>query len=296
MSRNPRPRVPALLKLLALPLLLALSLCPQALATEPLRILAGTALVEDIVADIGGTGLTNASFSTRTLIPGAACPGHADLKASDVLFLQDASAVLIHDWQQNMLLVQTLVRTAPAAQAKLHVVAAPGNWMLPDRQAVATRAVGQILIALAPTKAKALSARINARLSRIQALAARLQARAAKAGLPGTRVICDAMQRPLLEWLGCTVVADYGRFEGMNPKLLAAVMTKAKAEKAVLVVDNLQSTGGSGKALADDLGAAYTALTNFPGVDARAMTWEQALEWNVGRLEAALAAARAGRR
>lgn len=301
MSTHTPPCLRGLFARLALPLLLVLALCTSAQAAEPLRILAGTALVEDVLLDLGSAP---AGLTTRTLIPGSACPGHADLKASDVIFLQGAAAVMIHDWQQDMPLVQALVRTAPGAQAKLRVVAAPGNWMLPDRQAEATRAVSRLLLAMVPAQtkgsganpltAKTIEARTKARLGRIQALSVQIRARAARAGLPGTRVICDAMQRPLLEWLGCTVVAEYGRFEGMNPKMLAEVMTKAKAGKAVLVVDNLQSTGGSGKALADDLGAAYTALTNFPGVDARARTWEQALEWNVSRLVAALATA--GRR
>ena len=229
-------------------------------------------------------------LATRTLIPGSACPGHSDLRASDVSFAGEAQAVLIHDWQQNMPMLQALRRSAPDAQSKLRVVSAPGNWMLPERQTEATSAVAKLLAVLVPAQAKGIEARAKARQGRIAALSSRLKARAVQVGLPGTRVICDMMQRPLLEWLGCIVVAEYGRFEGMGPRQLAEVMSKAKAGKAVLVVDNMQSTGGSGKALADDLGAGHVVLTNFPGADAQAATWEQALEWDVERLALALKA------
>lgn len=269
--------------LLSLALLFALQ--APSLAAEPLRILAGTTLVEDILMDLGSGWLT-----TRTLIPGSACPGHSDVKASDVTFSQGATAVIIHDWQQDMPMIQSLLRSVPGGAGKVRVVAASGNWMLPERQIVATSAVAKILSELAPTKASAIDAKARSRIARAKTLAAQLKERTANIRLTGMRVICDAMQRPLLEWLGFHVVAEYGRFEGMNPKQLAAIMTRAKAEKAMLVVDNMQSTGGSGKALADDLGAAHVTLTNFPGVDQRAITWEDALEWNVGQIAAALAA------
>lgn len=270
---------------LLLPLALLLALHAPCLAAEPLRVLAGTTQVEDILIDLGGGWLT-----TRTLIPGSACPGHSDVKASDVSFSQGATAVIIHDWQQGMPLVQSLLRSVPGGADKVRIAAASGNWMLPERQIAATSAVAKILAGVAPSKASAIDAKARSRMVRAKALAARLKERAAKMRLAGRRVICDAMQRPLLEWLGFHVVAEYGRFEDMNPKQLAAIMTKAKAEKAVLVVDNMQSTGGSGKALAEDLGAAHVTLTNFPGVDPRAMTWEDALEWNMGQIAAALAA------
>jgi len=276
-------------RLLRVLLLLALAVLMgvPAYAAGPIRILVGTTLIEDIATDLGGGRL-----GTRTLIPGSACPGHSDLRASDVSFAGEAQAVLIHDWQQSMPMLLALRRAAPEAQSKLRVLSASGNWMLPERQAEATTAVGKLLAELVPADAKDIQARTKARQGRIAALSSRLKARAVQAGLPGTRVICDVMQRPLLEWLGCVVVAEYGRFEGMNPRQLAEVMSKAKAGKAVLVVDNMQSTGGSGKALADDLGAGHVVLTNFPGADTQAATWEQALQWDVERLGAALKARR----
>lgn len=277
---------PARILRVLLTLALVLGAYLPARAAQPLRILAGTTLLEDIVADLGDQ--KGGGVATRTLIPGSACPGHSDLRASDVTFAQGATAILLHDWQRGMPLAQALLRSSPGAQARLRIVGAPGNWMVPERQAEATEALARALAEISPDRAKGVQTRAQARRARIAALSERIKAQAARAGLPGTKVVCDVMQRPLLEWLGCVVVAEYGRFEGMTPKQLGAVMAQAKAGRAVLVVDNMQSTGGSGKALADDLGAAHVVLTNFPGVDAGSATWEQALEWNCARLIAAL--------
>ncbi|OIO02700.1 MAG: hypothetical protein AUJ49_05775 [Desulfovibrionaceae bacterium CG1_02_65_16] len=268
---------------LALGLALSLCLCAPAWAggASP-TVLAGTTLIEDIAADLGA-----GAFAVRTLIPGSACPGHADLRASDVVLAGEAKAVIIHDWQQNMPMLQALRRTAPSVQTRLRVVPVSGDWMTPDRQAEATAAVAKILKAIAPARAGTITARAVARQNRIKTLAARLKVRAAQGGLTGLRVMCDGMQRPLLEWFGCVVVAEYGRFEDMNPRQLAVVMDRAKAAGAALVVDNLQSTGGSGKALAGELHAGYAALTNFPGAAKGAETWELAVQWNLEQLIAA---------
>lgn len=258
-----------------------------AFAAAPPTILAGTMLIADIAADLGG-----GRYAARTLIPGSSCPGHADLRASDVALAGGASVIIVHDWQRNMPMVQALLRTAPAARTRLRVVDVPGDWMTPDRQTRATAAVAAILESVDPAAGKVIAARARARQQRIAALAARLRARAARGGLTGLRVMCDSMQRPLLEWFGCVVVAQYGRFEDMNPRQLAEVMDKAKAAHAVLVVDNMQSTGGSGRALAGELHAGYAALTNFPGAAKGAETWELAVEWNLERLIAAVKARR----
>jgi zinc transport system substrate-binding protein len=262
------------------------AICAPARPAAAPCVLAGTALLEDIVADLGGGTLT-----ARTLIPGSACPGHADLRASDVAFSREAGLILIHDWQRDMPMLRALARTAPETQARTRVVPAPGNWMLPGRQAEATTAVAKLLSELAPGQAKGIQARAKARQTRIAATADRLRERAARAGLVGVRVACDGMQRPLLEWLGLVVVAEYGRMEGMTPRQMAEVAAKAKAGGARLVVDNLQSTGGSGRALAEDLGAGHAVLTNFPGVPG-GETWEKAVAWNVERLAAAAGARR----
>ncbi len=100
------------------------------------------------------------------------------------------------------------------------------------------------------------------------------------------------MQRPFLEWLGCDVVGDYGRFEETTPERLAKLMDTAKARGVVLVVDNLQSTGAAGASLAEDLGAGHAVLSNFPGGYPEAPTWEQTADRNLALLRQAVPAKR----
>jgi zinc transport system substrate-binding protein len=272
---------PVLASILALFLVLALPGPSQ--AQEAPRVLTGTTLIEDILADLAQGALT-----LRTLIPAAACPGHADLKTSDALFFQQARAVLLHDWQERMPMIRGLLATGGRPDGLVRTVPAPGNWMLPEAQARATEALAAILQELLPDRAAAIEERAKARLERVRAVDARLRALARDKGLAGRPAICDAMQRPFLEWLGLDVVADYGRFEEMNPERLAQAMTVAKARRAVRVADNMQSTAGAGQGLAQDLAAAHVVLTNFPGVTPAADTWEKALEWNVAQVVSAL--------
>lgn len=249
-----------------------------------MRVLAGTTLVEDIVRDLAGPETT-----VRTIIPAAACPGHYDVKASDVVFAGEADLVALHDWQERMPAMVSLLEASGNAKAVVVVVKAGGNWMVPDRQKEAVLAFSRVLAQADPAHASDFAEKAERRLLRVDDAARRLRQTMRDRGLVGTPVMCDAMQRPFLEWLGFTVVAQYGRFEEMGPEALGKAMTQAKAGGARLVADNLQSTGDAGKALARDLGAAHVCLSNFPGGYSGADTWERAVDRNMEMIAAALA-------
>ncbi|MBI4804848.1 MAG: zinc ABC transporter substrate-binding protein [Desulfovibrio sp.] len=262
-------------------LLLCLAAGP-ALADAPVPVMAGTTLVEDILTGLGGKDV-----AVKTVIPGAACPGHYDVKTSDVAFLARASVILLHDWQERMPALVSIIDAVPGAKQKVRVLKAKGNWMVPERQAEAAMEIAEVLQELAPGRAGRYAEAVRGRLASIQAVAEREKERIRSAGLAGAPVICDVMQRPLVEFLGFRVVADYGRFEEMGPEALGRTITAAKLSGAKLVLDNLQSTGAAGKSLAEDIGAGHATLTNFPGGFPGADTWEDAVSRNVDLILAA---------
>lgn len=248
---------------------------------SPIVIAAGTTLVSDIVGDLG-QGVAMAT----PIMPAAACPGHTDLRASDMRTLQYAKAILLHDWQTHLDAVMGPLRSDPALAAKVRVVDAPGNWMVPDRQKAATLAVARMLAAIDPPHAALYEERAKARTGMVDRVAGELRAKARPlAGLP---VMADVQQQPFLKWLGCDIAAQYGRFEESGPQKLAQAVAKARENHARLVADNLQSSGGSGKTFAEELGAAFVVLTNFPGGFPDAPTWADAVADNLDRCLAAV--------
>lgn len=265
--------------LLGLWLLLAAN---AAHAGQPVMVLAaGSTLVADIVNDLGRGFMT-----AIPVVSPSACPGHGDLRASDLANLGRARAILVHDWQTHFEAVMGPIRNDPALAAKVVAVTAAGNWMVPARQKAATMELAGILGGLDPAHAAMIDARARARVARIERVEAQLAARAGP--LAGVPVMADIQQTAFLAWLGCNVAATYGRFEETGPKRLAEAVAEARNAGVRLVVDNLQSSGGSGKVFAEDLGAGYAVLSNFPGAFDDAPTWADTVAANLDRVLAAL--------
>lgn len=261
-------------------------------ATAPkarLQVLAGTTLIEDLARTVGGERV-----SVRTVIPGGACPGHHDVRASDVTAFATADVILLHDWQRGQAHIRALLDTAPGAADRVRVPEVPGNWMLPEVQARAAMAVAGLLAAADPEGAADYSRRAAERADRAVAVGDEVRGKVAAAGIAGAPTIGDVMQRAMLEWLGLRVVGDYGRFEETGAEALARTVAAGKAARAVLVADNLQSTGGAGRALAEDMGARLVVLTNFPGGFPDAPDWESSFRRNVDLVLAAVRVAPSG--
>lgn len=248
----------------------------------PIPVAAGTTLVADIVNDLG-----RGHMAAAPIIPAAACPGHTDLRASDLRRLHEAKAIMLHDWQAHQDAVMGPIRNEASLAAKVRIINAPGNWMVPKRQQAACLAVAEVMAAIDPAYAALYRERAKARAAAVAKTAATLAAKAAP--LRGVPVLVDMQQGALLAWFGCTVAATYGRFEETGPERLARAVAAAKTARVRLVVDNLQSSGGSGKTFAEDLGAAYAVLSNFPGAFDNAPTWAATLAANLDRCLAALA-------
>ncbi|MEG6504614.1 metal ABC transporter solute-binding protein, Zn/Mn family [Nitratidesulfovibrio sp. 1201_IL3209] len=251
-------------------------------APARLQVLAGTTLIEDLVRAVGG-----GRVSVRAIIPGGACPGHHDVRASDVTAFGTADLILLHDWQCGQAHIRALLDTAPGAAGRVRVPEAPGNWMLPEAQARAAMAVGGLLAAADPDGAAAYSRRAAERAARARAVGGEVRALASASGIAGVPAIGDVMQRPMLEWLGLRVVGDYGRFEETGAEALARTVAAGKAARAALVADNLQSTGGAGRALAEDMDARLVVLTNFPGGFPDTPDWESSFRRNADMVMAA---------
>lgn len=252
-----------------------------AAGADTLKVVAGTSLVEDIVLD-----LTSRRVTMVTITPGSSCPGHTDLKATDMAFAASADVALVHQYQTNMPQIQSMLAAANAT-LRVETLAVRGAWTIPSVQEEATRRIGQILSAVRPHWAADIERRTAARLERIAA--AKAQAVKRLAPLAGKAVLASAMQADFVRWAGLSVVKEYGRAEDITPRDLVGLMEAARGKRIVGVVDNLQSGADAGRPVADELRVPHVVLSNFPGSVPGAEDYFGLLEHNV-RLLAGLAA------
>lgn len=276
-----------MMRRMLLALVCCLLLAVPAQAQPSLRLVAGTTMLADILTDLCPKA------KVRTLIPGGACPGHYDLRASDMTMLAEADALFLHPWQPGLENIRALVDAVSNPRLRTMVVSEPGNAMVPEVHARYVRAMAAMLAELAPQWRKEVEVAAQDRLKRVAALDARLSTRLREAGATRTPVVCAAMLRSMVDWAGFPVAVDFSRPGDMTPEQMAAVMDQGRSGGAGLVVDNLQS-GDGGRGVAEELDAQRVVLSNFPGGFPGIKTWEATMEANVRRLLDACAAAGCG--
>ena len=252
-------------------------------ATPNLKVVTTTSLIASIVEKVGGD-----KVQVANIIPPAQCPGHFDVKPSDIQMLADAKLFLMHGWQGEMFSTD-LVKSANNPELKVVILNIPGNWMTPTVQAQAVGNITSTLAEIDPQNASYYQNNARSQQAAITAEGNELKARLEAGNLSQFNVICSEQITGLVQWTGFNVIASYGRPEDLSIKDLQDLIEKAKEASVALVIDNLQSGFNAGEAMVQDIGAIQVTLSNFPGGFDNTETWEKAVENDVDLLLEALA-------
>ena len=220
-----------------------------------LTIVGTTTHIENIVRAMAGE-----EVEVAVLVPGGMCPGHFDIAPQHVRALEGGDALIMHGWEKW---AADVIDAAGNGELQVFQLTTTGNAMVPDVQAAMAAEIAGILCTLVDSSRCSTYTRAAAAYVRRVADSAEVLHSVAEP-LRGTTVVCAEHQGALLRWLGCTVVADYGRPEGMTPAELGRIEDTARAADVRIVVDNVQSGATAGRSLAGDIGAHHVALSNFP--------------------------------
>ncbi len=87
-----------------------------------IRIVASTTLIGTIVQSIGGD-----RFAVTTIAPAGLCPGHFDLKPSDVAAANNARLILNHGWETWY---PSLEKALLPPRPRKVTLSTKGNWMI----------------------------------------------------------------------------------------------------------------------------------------------------------------------
>jgi zinc transport system substrate-binding protein len=252
-------------------------------ATPNLKVVTTTSLIASIVEKVGGD-----KVQVANIIPPAQCPGHFDVKPSDIQMLADAQLFLTHGWQGEMFSTD-LIESADNPELKVVSLNIPGNWMTPTVQAQAVGNITSTLAEIDPQNAGYYQNNARSQQAAITAKGNELKARLEAGNLSQFNVICSEQITGLVQWTGFNVIASYGRPEDLSIKDLQDLIEKAKEASVALVIDNLQSGFNAGEAMVQDIGAIQVTLSNFPGGFDDTETWEKAVEKDVDLMLEALA-------
>ena len=254
--------------------------------TAKLKVVTSISLIAQIVERVGGD-----LVDVANIIPPAQCPGHFDVKPSDIQKLADADLFLLGGWQGEMF-SQELIDSANNPDLTVISLDIPSNpksnWMVPSVQQNATDGVAAALSQVDVENSSAYQASATAYKNTVEAKRAEIEGRLAEENLANVNVICSGMQAAFLNWVGLNVVTFYGRPDSLTPQVVKKLVDTAKAENVTLIIDNLQSGQDAGAGLAEELGCARIILSNFPGGFDNTETWEKTIDENVARILGAI--------
>ena len=241
-------------------------------------IMTGSSYITNIIQDLSDGGV-----KTRTIIPPGVCPGHYDVKPSEIKALANSKALFIHNYQQTYQNIAGAVEAAQNPDLIITVLNVTGNWMVPAVQAEAVSKIAQALGEIYPENAAYYQGNASERIQAILAYGEQVKNRLQDAGVDGAKVICAAMQEGFVRWAGFNVTATYGRPEELgSPADVEQLLTEAIEAGVVLVIDNLQSgTTTLGASLGHDIEAIPITISNFHGGLENTETWEKAIDENV---------------
>jgi zinc transport system substrate-binding protein len=253
-------------------------------APPSVDIMTGSSFVTNIIQD-----LADGKLKTRTLIPPGVCPGHYDVKPSDIVALANSKALFIHNYQQNYENIAGAIEAAENPDLIITVLNVTGNWMVPAVQAEGVGKIAQALGEIYPENTAYYAGNATEKAQAILAYGEQVKDRLQDAAVDGVKVICAAMQEGFVRWAGFDIVATYGRPEELSPADVQQLITEAIEAGVVLVIDNLQSGSTTlGVSMEQDIEAISVIISNFPGGLEDTETWEKAIDKNVDLLLDAL--------
>ena len=247
-------------------------------------IMASSSFIANIIQDVA-----EGKLETRALIPPGTCPGHYDVKPSDIEALTNSKAFFIHNYQQNYENITGLIEAVENPNLIITVINITGNWMTPPVQAEAVGKIAQALGEIDADNAAYYQEKAAERAQAILAKGEEVKDRLLEARVEQVKVICAEMQAGFVSWAGFNITATFGRPEDLSPAQIADLIDNAQESGVTLMIDNLQSSSTTlGASMEQDIEAIPVTISNFPGGLEDTETWEKAIDKNVDLLLDAL--------
>ena len=196
-------------------------------------------------------------YSVEAILPPGQCPGHYDVKLSDIEKMEKADLIVSFKGMPFM-------DKAGSGGGRLLVDAQDRNWMAPDAYVSGVGLLADELSKRFHNDKDEVMGRKEEVIRRVRTGAASLIQKIRREGIAGKTVIASSMQKEPLEWMGLRVAGEYGRPEAMSAKEVVRLSKIGRDQHAVAVVDNLQSGPDAGRGIAEALGVPHVVLTNFP--------------------------------
>jgi len=252
-------------KIIALFVLLGISLSLISLNLTSIKaeeskpvVVTTTSVLASIVKD-----LASDYVDVQYIVSPSICPGHYDVKPSDIELIRDASLILAHGMEWHGWLRELINTANQTGDLHVPIYNVTGPWNTPPALSSMYSKVASILES---TLGIDLETRLSKCLEAINAVDEELSEIAKENGFNGTPVVVMQWQSAFVSYLGFKVVASYGPPEFLSSSDILEIEENATKYGAKLIIDNLHSGVSVGEKIASDVGAVHVVLINFPDV------------------------------
>ncbi|OIP93983.1 MAG: hypothetical protein CO013_05810 [Syntrophobacterales bacterium CG_4_8_14_3_um_filter_58_8] len=217
-------------------------------------IVASDTILSGMIASL----LPPSRYSIESILPSGQCPGHYDVKLSDIEKTKKADLIVLFRGMPFM------DKAGLGGRAQILMDAGGRNWMAPDSYIYGLGVLAGGLSNHFPEDKDEIMRRKEAAIRKVNAGAKSLVENIRRTGISGKAIIASSMQKEPLVWMGFRVVGEYGRPEAISAREIVRLSKIGREQQATAVVDNLQSGPDTGKGIAESLGVPHVVLTNFP--------------------------------
>ncbi len=245
-------------------------------SSEGLALATTTSYLEAAVRDLLGDPVR----VVRLAEPGT-CPGHFDVRPSQVQELRSCAVVFRFDFQKSLdaRFADAGTNRPPAAE-----IAIRGGMCRPDSYLSVCHQAADHLVRLKLLAQTNAESRLHSISNRLDALSRVVANRVRQAGLGGASVITSGHQRDFCQWLGLDVVATFRAADAASIREIQETIDVGKLAQIKFVIGNLPEGHRTADALAERLKTRVVVFENFPALRDGRVSFDEMLTANTDAL------------
>jgi zinc transport system substrate-binding protein len=225
--------------------------------------------------------LAGADLSLTSLAPPGTCPGHFDIRPSQVEQLRRCRVLLRFDFQAS---ADARLLEATGNGLAIHAMQVPSALCEPSSYLAACRQAGEVLVQAELASAQDVQRNLTRVEQNLAGVSAELREQMAQARLEDRPVLSSRHQEGFCRWLGLRVVATFSGGDSASLGQLDSAIEAGRKASVRLVVGNQPEGRGAADLLAERLGANVVMFDNFPATPQDKGTYEAMVRENVNRL------------
>jgi zinc transport system substrate-binding protein len=209
------------------------------------------------------------------------CPGHFDLRPSQVNGLRQCRLLLRFDFQESL---DAKLGNVADGGLRICAVHIEGGLCEPSSYLDACRQIADALAAIGRIDRATADQRLDGIAQRLEARTQWCRNETAKAGWAGRPVVCSGHQEAFCKWLGLKVAAT---FTGADSALIGQIEEAIRAGESAgvgAVIANVPEGRRMADALGQRLNARVVVFGNFPTMSADGPAFDALLTSNVQAL------------